>query len=306
MANPRSVSTRRSSGPRVVVSQMPSQAVDGIFPRIELTDFVSLSRGSAPNRNRNYTIQPNVSMIRGKHNIRSGLDLRWINTYHENYNNSGGIVRFNQQFTRSTMNSTSVLEGNSFASFLLGAPVSGEVDVNPKPHYEWFFAAPWIQDDWRVNNKLTLNLGFRWDFNGAVGEADNMLNYAFDPTLVNPVSARVGQQVLGGIRFAGVDGAPDRAMEVRQEQLPVPRRHGLLDQRQDRAARRLGQVLPQPDQYVVQRRVRPVHADHHVARRQPDADLCAEQSVAHRNPEPARQRARTAHLPRAQSELLEP
>ncbi len=37
-----------------------------------------------------------------------------------------------------------------------------------------------------------------------------MLNYAFDPTLVNPVSARVGQQVLGGIRFAGVDGAPDR------------------------------------------------------------------------------------------------
>ena len=149
-------------------------------------------------------------MIRGKHNIRSGLDLRWINTYHENYNNSGGIVRFNQQFTRSTINSTSVLEGNSFASFLLGAPVSGEVDVNPKPHYEWFFAAPWIQDDWRVTNKLTLNLGFRWDFNGAVGEADNMLNYAFDPTLVNPVSARVGQQVLGGIRFAGVDGAPDK------------------------------------------------------------------------------------------------
>ncbi len=141
--------------PASVVSQMPSQAVDGIFPRIELTDFVSLARGSAPNRNRNYTIQPNVSMIRGKHNIRSGLDLRWINTYHENYNNSGGIVRFNQQFTRSTINSTSVLEGNSFASFLLGAPVSGEVDVNPKPHYEWFFAAPWIQDDWRVTNKLT-------------------------------------------------------------------------------------------------------------------------------------------------------
>ena len=37
-----------------------------------------------------------------------------------------------------------------------------------------------------------------------------MLNYAFDPTIVNPVSARVGQQVLGGIRFVGVDGAPDR------------------------------------------------------------------------------------------------
>ncbi len=54
------------------------------------TDFVSLSRGSAPNRNRNYTIQPNVSLTRGKHNIRSGLDLRWTNVFNENYNNSGG------------------------------------------------------------------------------------------------------------------------------------------------------------------------------------------------------------------------
>ena len=84
------------------------------------------------------------------------------------------------------------------------------MDVNPKPHYEWLFVAPWIQDDWRVNNKLTLNLGFRWDLNGSVMEEDNMLNYAFDPTIVNPVSARVGQQVMGGIRFAGVDGAPER------------------------------------------------------------------------------------------------
>ena len=74
--------------------------------------------------------------------------------------------------------------------------------------------APWIQDDWRVSNKLTLNLGFRWDINGSVTEENNMLNYAFDPTIVNPVSARVGQQVMGGIRFAGVNGAPDRPWKL--------------------------------------------------------------------------------------------
>lgn len=194
--------------PSSLVQQMPSQQIDGIFPRIELDEFVSLSRGSSPNRNRNYTLQPNVSLNRGAHNIRSGLDMRWTNVYNENYNNSGGLVQFNRNFTRSTLNSTSVLEGNAFASFLLGAPSGGQVDVNPTPHYQWFFAAPWVQDDWRVNNKLTVNLGFRWDFNGAVSEASNMLNYAFDPTIVNPVSAQVGRQVLGGIRFAGVDGAP--------------------------------------------------------------------------------------------------
>ena len=88
------------------------------------------------------------------------------------------------------------------------------MDVNPKAHYKWFFAAPWIQDDWRVNNKLTLNLGFRWDINGSVTEENNMLNYAFDPAIVNPVSARVGQQVMGGIRFAGVNGAPNRPWKL--------------------------------------------------------------------------------------------
>ena len=151
-----------------------------------------------------------MSLNRGAHNIRTGLDMRWTNVYNENYNNSGGNISFTRAFTRSTLNSTSVLEGNGFASFLLGAPSGGNVDFNPAPHYEWFYMAPWIQDDWKVSNRLTVNLGFRWDFNGSVKEADDMLNYAFDPTIVNPISARVGQQVMGGLRFAGVDGAPDR------------------------------------------------------------------------------------------------
>lgn len=194
--------------PASLVQQLPSKQIGGIFPVINVEDYVGLSRGSSPNRNRNYTIQPNMSLTRGAHTIRTGLDARWTNVFNENYNNSGGNISFTRAFTRSTLNSTSVLEGNGFASFLLGAPSSGSVDVNPKPHYKWFYAAPWIQDDWRVNAKMTLNLGFRWDFNPAVKEADNLLNYVFDPAIVNPVSARVGQQVMGGIAFAGVNGAP--------------------------------------------------------------------------------------------------
>jgi hypothetical protein len=200
--------------PASLVNQMPSQAIGGIFPVIQIDQFATLSRGNSPNRNRNYTIQPNVSLTRGAHNIRSGLDIRQTNVFNENYNNSGGNISFNRNFTRSTLTSTNTLEGNAFASFLLGAPSSGNVDVNPKPHYQWLFIAPWIQDDWRVNNRWTVNLGFRWDINGSVTEENDMLNYAFDPTIVNPVSTRVGQQVMGGIRFAGVDGAPDRPWKL--------------------------------------------------------------------------------------------
>ena len=193
---------------------MPSQQIGGLFPRITGSDFATLSRGSAPNRNRNYSVQPNVSMVRGAHNIRGGLDMRWTNVFNENYDDSGGFLNFNRDFTESTLNINNPLQGHSFASFLLGAPANGSVNVNPKPHYQWFFMAPWVQDDWRVNSKLTLNLGFRWDVNGSVTEENNMLNYAFDPTIVNPVTARVGQQVLGGIRFAGVNGAPDRPWKL--------------------------------------------------------------------------------------------
>ena len=200
--------------PSSLVNQLPSAPLGGLFPRIEIDDFEQFSRGTSPNRNKNWSLQPNVSLTRGAHNIRSGLDVRWINVHNENYNNSGGQVTFNRDFTERTLNSTNVLEGNAFASFLLGAPDGGQVEVNPTPHYKWFFMAPWIQDDWRVSDRLTLNLGFRWDINGSVTEENNMLNYAFDPTIVNPVSALVGQQVMGGIRFAGVDGAPDRPWKL--------------------------------------------------------------------------------------------
>jgi hypothetical protein len=108
------------------------------------------------------------------------------------------------------LNSNSAFEGNGFASFLLGAPDGGSVPVNLFPHMQWTFVAPWIQDDWRVSNKLTLNVGFRWDFSGPFGEADNRLNYGFDPTVVVPVTTRDGRQVMGGLTFAGIDGNPDR------------------------------------------------------------------------------------------------
>jgi hypothetical protein len=194
--------------PASLVSQLPAASVGNMFPVVTFDQFVQLSRGFGPNTNKIFTVQPNISMTRGSHNIRSGLDIRRTNVYNDNYGNAGGQIDFTRAFTRGTLNSTSDLEGNAFASFLLGAPSGGNVPVNLFPHYYWNFVAPWIQDDWRLNSKLTLNLGFRWDFNSPVHEAQNRLNYAFDTTLTNPVSARVGQPVVGGIQFLGVGGAP--------------------------------------------------------------------------------------------------
>src|SRR5207253_8704134 len=138
-----------------LVSQFPAARVGGLFPRIDIDQFEHFSRGFGPRTNRNYSIQPNVSMTRGQHNIRGGLDWRRTNVYNENYGNAGGQIVFGRQFTRSVLNGNSELEGNAFASFLLGAAESGNVPVNVFPRLAWTFAAPWVQDDWHPTSMLT-------------------------------------------------------------------------------------------------------------------------------------------------------
>ena len=100
----------RRSAPRWpsnVVSQFPAAQVGGLFPVFTFDEFVQLGRGFGPNENKIYTIQPNITMTRGNHNIRSGLDTRSTNVYSTNYGNAGGQIDFTRQFTRSTLNSTS-------------------------------------------------------------------------------------------------------------------------------------------------------------------------------------------------------
>jgi hypothetical protein len=198
--------------PSSVVSQLPAR----LFPRIEMSDFASLGRGVSHNVNYIYSIQPNVSMTRGRHNIRSGLDFRQTLVQNRNTGNGGMQITFNRTFTQREFTRGDVLSGSSLASMLLGAPTGGEVDNNVRPDFNWTFIAPWIQDDWRVTDRLTLNLGFRWDYNTPVSESENRLNYIFDPSLVNPVSSRVNLPggVRGGLTFAGLDGNPERPWET--------------------------------------------------------------------------------------------
>ena len=93
--------------------------------------------------------------------------------------------------------------------------------VNAVPALQWIFVAPWVQDDWRVNSKLTLNLGFRWDFNSPFTKKQDRLNYIFDPTIVNPISVERRAAGAGRDHVRGRRRRAEHALEVRQEQLPA-------------------------------------------------------------------------------------
>jgi len=197
--------------PASLVNQLPNK----VFPRINITDYQQLGRNSRNSETTTvFSVQPNLSMTKGKHSIRGGLDMR-MTWYTREINGNLFVLSFDNRFTRRVFNQNETApSGNSIASFLLGAASGGAVDNNFYPTFRWNYYAPWVQDDWRVNNRLTLNLGLRWDLNTPVYEEQDRLNYGFDTESVNPVSARINQQqfpgyrVRGGVQFAGVDGNP--------------------------------------------------------------------------------------------------
>jgi hypothetical protein len=107
-----------------------------------------------------YQLTENMTWVKGAHTIKFGADLKRIESTLTNpEQNPRGFFNFNTNFT-----SRAGSGGAAFASFLLGAPDNyGRGIVNTRPAVRMFFAGLYVQDDWRVNRKLTLNLGLRYD-----------------------------------------------------------------------------------------------------------------------------------------------
>ncbi|MBM3754548.1 MAG: DUF1416 domain-containing protein [Acidobacteria bacterium] len=160
-----------------------------------------------------FSMAPNVALVRGSHTIKAGLDFRLTRFTQQQPNFAASRLDFDRGFTRQNYLVQDALSGNGVASLLLGFPASGVIDNNVFPYYQSQYAAPWIQDDYKITRKLTLNLGLRLDLNFAPTERFNRANYGFSNE-INPFSSRVNKtlfpnyQVRGGIGFAGANGAP--------------------------------------------------------------------------------------------------
>jgi hypothetical protein len=202
--------------PQSLVDQLPNQ----VFPRINLyttgttTEYQGLGRaGRSSETTTGFSLQPNFSWLAGKHTVRGGLDMR-MTWYTREINSNLLRLDFDRRFTSRVFNTSDALSGNAMASFLLGAVSGGSVDNNFYPTFRWNYYAPWVQDDWKLTDRLTMNLGLRWDFNTPVFEDQNRINYAFDTTSTNPVTSRINQsqfpgyQVIGGPTFVDVNGNP--------------------------------------------------------------------------------------------------
>jgi hypothetical protein len=93
--------------------------------------------------------------------------------------------------------------GFGIADLLLGDPATTSISTNNYVYrVSTPYASAYIQDDYKVTTRLTVNLGLRWEFDGPSTELNNQ-SYSFNPNIVDPTTGR-----LGGIQYAGIDGAP--------------------------------------------------------------------------------------------------
>src|SRR4051794_28806707 len=147
-----------------------------------------------------------VSKFAGRHSFTFGADYRTIHTDFLNLSNSAGLFAFNGVFTQqypTRINGT----GLDFADALLGYPSSGNVNTSTKLFTHVNYIAGYIQDDFRVNSKLTLNLGLRYEFETGVKEDNNHYVVGFDQSAINPLAPLVtGITPKGVVQFAGVNG----------------------------------------------------------------------------------------------------
>jgi Carboxypeptidase regulatory-like domain len=121
------------------------------------------------------TIGDTVSWTLGKHTVRLGIENR---RYGWNYENDYG--------TRGS------LSFPNFSSFLTGTPNRLQVDVGSFPrNYRAQDIAPFVQDDFHVTRRLTLNLGLRYDYLGFPYDTNGKVGN-FDPSLVTPACVAAG------------------------------------------------------------------------------------------------------------------
>jgi len=162
------------------------------------------------------TLNAAMSKLLGRHTVKIGGDFRTMRLDTTLLNNTAGTFSFQNLFTAGPNR----IGGYDYASFLLGAATTGSVDYNRGGGiYSLNYGGGYIQDDWRVSSRFTLNYGIRLEHESGLRERDNNITVGFDPNATSAglqaieAAARrngyTGPALKGGLMFADVDGNND-------------------------------------------------------------------------------------------------
>jgi hypothetical protein len=128
-------------------------------------------------------ISDSVTYLRGRHTFKGGADIRIQQMNNSAHFDIGGNFNFRSNQTGNVQDFT---EGWPVASLVTGRP---EFSFNSlqsyDPGFRFFTQSYFFQDDWKVTDRLTLNLGLRYDYGRPREETNDVLR-GFDPFAANP------------------------------------------------------------------------------------------------------------------------
>ena len=172
--------------PSSFVSQMALTS----FPQIN-GQFGGIGTGQAASVTNTsyYTYAATLTHVTGNMTWKYGAEFWVLQDARKGIGNQGTYTFDNSNWTRqNALTSGGTGVGSSGAAFLLGLPNGGAFPRNADAMWSQHFNVFYVQNDWRVTPKLTLNMGLRWDYETPVVERFNRSTTNYDPTAVNPIS----------------------------------------------------------------------------------------------------------------------
>ena len=163
-----------------------------------------------------YQVTDDITMVRGPHQLGFGANFAYWKSSQTSHARSGGSWMFNGQTT-----------GRGLADLLVGAVGSVEHGVPNLLIMDMNYAGLYAQDAWRMNDRVTLNLGVRWEpFLGQQMLYGGATNFNYD-NFKNSVQSKVFLNAPPGLLYPGDQGFPDGKSGYEQRWLDFSPRVGL-------------------------------------------------------------------------------
>lgn len=164
------------------------------FPLFDLNQFADLGENLGGSTTHSiYSFQPTYTKLKGRHSLRAGYDLRMYKESAFGPGAQAGEYTFRGNYVRQQDNSSDQF-GMDMAALMLGAVTGGSIARNTSRTVSSLYHGVYVQDDWKATDKLTVNLGVRYEYELAPAESQNRVVRGFDPAAAIAIASAAQAQ----------------------------------------------------------------------------------------------------------------
>jgi len=216
-----------------------------MFPNVSVQGYSSLGPFNNMffvNGNDTHSLLASVTKVMGRHVIKTGTDLRIARINNLQASRPNGQYSFTRRFTQGPDPlKGSAVAGDGFATMLLGALNSGGINKMSGVAMQNYYFAAFVQDDFQVSTRLTLNLGLRYETESPYTERyDALANFDYDAP--SPVANPYFPNLTGALFYANAGSNHSRHV-TRWEKVNFAPRAGIAYRLTDKTVIRAGAGL---------------------------------------------------------------